>query len=87
MKGTSHHIFKSSSGIVSSWRNLALQFAPAGRQSGSFQNVSARWIVIQRERKCKAIWVCAEMVPQFLTHGHNHAFQTDDASSLASPAT
>jgi len=36
-------------------RNLALQFAPAGPQSGGFQNVSERWIVIQREQKCKAI--------------------------------
>jgi hypothetical protein len=35
--------------------NLALQFAPAGRQSGGFQNVLGRWIVIQREQKCKAI--------------------------------
>jgi hypothetical protein len=37
--------------------NLALQFAPAGPQSGGFQNVSERWIVIQREQKCKAICV------------------------------
>jgi hypothetical protein len=36
-------------------RNLALQFAPAGPQSGGFQSVSERWIVIQREQKCKAI--------------------------------
>jgi hypothetical protein len=35
--------------------NPALQFAPAGRQSGGFQSVSRRWIVIQREQKCKAI--------------------------------
>jgi len=40
--------------------NPALQFAPAGRQSGSFQNVSGRWIVIQRKQKCKAIWGRAE---------------------------
>jgi hypothetical protein len=32
-------------------RNLVLQFAPAGPQSGGFQNVSERWIVIQREQK------------------------------------
>jgi len=31
--------------------NLALQFAPAGRQSGSFHDVSGRWIVIQGEQK------------------------------------
>jgi hypothetical protein len=30
---------------------LALQFAPAGRQSGSFHDASGRWIVIQREQK------------------------------------
>jgi len=36
-------------------RKPALQFALAGRQSGGFQNVSERWIVIQREQKCKAI--------------------------------
>jgi hypothetical protein len=40
--------------------NPALQSAPAGLSSGSFQNVSGRRIVIQREQKCKAIWVCAE---------------------------
>jgi hypothetical protein len=43
---------------------LALQFAPAGRQSGGLQNVSGGWIVIQREQKCKAIWVCAETMPE-----------------------
>jgi reverse gyrase len=46
-------------------RNLALQFAPAGLQSGGFQSVSERWIVIQREQKRKAIQVCAETMPQF----------------------
>jgi hypothetical protein len=35
------------------WGNPALQFAPAGRQSGDLQNVSGRWIVIQREQKLK----------------------------------
>jgi hypothetical protein len=48
--------------------NLALQFAPAGRQSGGFQNVSGRWIVIQREQKCKAIWVCAETMASCLNY-------------------
>jgi hypothetical protein len=55
-------------------RNLALQFAPAGPQtsassvepSGGFQNASERWIVIQREQKCKAIQVCAETMPPSL---------------------
>jgi hypothetical protein len=54
-----------------SGENLTLQFAPAGRQtsansvesSGGFRNVSGRWIVIQREQKCKAIWVCVETMP------------------------
>jgi hypothetical protein len=45
-------------------RNRALQFAPGGRQSGSFQNVSGRWIVIQREQKCKAIWARVETTPK-----------------------
>jgi hypothetical protein len=40
--------------------NPVLQFAPAGRQSGGLQNVSGRWIVIQREQKCKAIQARAE---------------------------
>jgi hypothetical protein len=51
-----------------------LQFALAGRQtsassvepSGGFQSVSGRWIVIQREQKCKAIWVYAETMPESL---------------------
>jgi hypothetical protein len=53
---------------------LALQFAPTGPQtlvssvepSGGVQSVSERWIVIQREQKCKAIQVCAETMPTFL---------------------
>jgi hypothetical protein len=44
-------------------RNPALQFAPAGQQSGGFQKVSGRWIVIQREQKCKAIWLYVETMP------------------------
>jgi hypothetical protein len=42
--------------------NLTLQFAPAGPQSGGFQNVSGRWIVIQREQKCKASGIVFEQV-------------------------
>jgi hypothetical protein len=61
------------SGIISFWGgNLVLQSAPAGRQtsaisvepSGGFQGVLERWIVIQREQKCKAICVCAETMPE-----------------------
>jgi hypothetical protein len=34
--------------------------------SGGFQNVSERWIVIQREQKCKAICVCTETMPDYV---------------------
>jgi hypothetical protein len=50
-------------GIVSFWGKLGF-IAPAGPQSGGFQNVSGRWIVIQRKQKCKAIYICAETMPQ-----------------------
>jgi hypothetical protein len=54
--------------------NLALQFDPAGQQSGGFQNVSGGWIVIQREQKCKAICVCVETMPTVLFPAHHLAF-------------
>jgi hypothetical protein len=46
--------------------NPVLQSVLAGRQSGGFQNVSERGIVIQREQKCKAIWVHVETMQNLL---------------------
>jgi hypothetical protein len=56
--------------------NRVLQSALAGRQtlessvepSGGFQNVSERGIVIQREQKCKAIWVYVETMQNLLAN-------------------
>jgi hypothetical protein len=56
--------------------NPVLQSALAGRQtssssvepSGGFQNVSERGIVIQREQKCKAIWVHVETMQNLLAN-------------------
>jgi hypothetical protein len=49
--------------------NLALQFAPAGRQSGGFQNISERRIIIQREQKWASFHLGRNLALQFAPAG------------------